>query len=228
GNEKNPVVYPFRSLDGSTTLDRQKSGTRTYDLNKDGTAHFGLYPDRIEDVRIVGGGEIAQDLLNGAEAYLQMWERAEGVNGPQCRAAQRRFIPTGLGEISLGMDPERLLRSAGQPDSRPGRLWTWCADGTQGGQVKTLLTQDGRVELVASTARLHRYAGVGRGSRASLAKRRTSALGRFLRVRRAGKSGNRVVYGIRRGRVTFTAVVAKEAAASRSKLRAALQTAGLR
>ncbi|MDP9383819.1 MAG: Coagulation factor 5/8 type domain-containing protein, partial [Actinomycetota bacterium] len=42
GNEKNPVVYPFRSLDGSTTLDRQKSGTRTYDLNKDGTAHFGL------------------------------------------------------------------------------------------------------------------------------------------------------------------------------------------
>ncbi len=227
GNEKNPVVYPFRSLDGSTVIDRQKSGTRTYDVNQDGTAHFGLYPDVIEDVRNVGGQEPATDLLNGAEAYLQMWERAEGVRGPECRAAARRFLPTGLGEIRLGMRPEQLLRSAGQPASRPGRLWTWCANGTKGGEVKALLTQDGRVRLVASTARIHRYAGVGRGLRSRFAHRGTTRLGRNLRMRRAGKSRNVVVYGIRAGRVSFTAVAARETAATRTRLRAALREAGL-
>jgi hypothetical protein len=126
------------------------------------------------------------------------------------------------------MDPERLLRSAGQPASRPGRLWTWCANGTQGGEVKALLTQEGRVHLVASTARIHRYAGVGRGERASRVTRRTSRLGKYLRMRRAGKSANRIVYGIRRGRITFTAVVAKETASNRMRLRAALREASLR
>jgi len=228
GNEKNPVTYPFKSLDGSTTVDRQKTGTRTWDLNKDGTAHFGLYPDLMEDVRNVGGQEVADDLLNGSEAYLQMWERAEGVKAPQCRAAQRRFVANGLGEIGLGMRPEALLRSAGQPDSRPGRRWTWCADGTRGGKVTALLTQDGRVQLVGSTARFHRYAAVGQGMRASRLKGKTRRLGPGLRIRRAGGKGNRAVYGVRRGRVTFTAVVARDTAKSRSKVRAALKAAGLR
>ena len=228
GNDKNPVKYPFKSLDGSTTIDRQKTGTRTWDLNKDGTAHFGLYPDLMEDVRNVGGQEVAEDLLNGSEAYLQMWERAEGVKGPQCRAAQRRFLPDGLGELRLGMRPELLLRSAGQPDSRPGRRWTWCADGTKGGKVTALLTQDGRVQLVGSTARFHRYADVGQGMRASRLKGKTRRLGPGLRVRRAGRDGNRAVYGVRRNKVTFVAVVSRETARSKSRLRSALKLAGLR
>ena len=229
GNEKNPLVYPYKSLDGSTTLDRNKTGTRTWDLNKDGTAHFGLYPDIMADVKNVGGEEIAKDVLNGAEAYLQMWERADGVPGPECRAAQRRFLGDGLGEIRLGMNPEQLLRSAGQPRSRPGRLWTWCAGGTRGGAVKALLTQDGRVELVASTAPLHRYAAVGRGSRVTRSlRRRTRAVGSALRVRSAGRSRNRVVYGVRRGRVTFVAVASRSTASSPARLRAALRSANLR
>lgn len=229
GNEANPVVYPFRSLDGSTMVDRNRTGTRTWDLNTDGTAHFGLYPDLMEDVRNVGGPEVAADLLNGAEAYLQMWERAQGIRGPECRAAQRRFIPAGLGEIRIGMAPKQLLRSAGQPSSRPGRVWTWCAAGSRGGSVKAVLTQAGRVDLVASTARLHRFAAVGKGSRASLLNRRTRRLTANLRVRRAGTgSSNRVVYGVRRGRVTFTAVVSRATASSPRRLRSALRAAGLR
>ena len=226
GNEANPVVYPFRSLDGSTMLDRQKSGTRTYDLNKDGTAHFGLYPDRVEDVRIVGGPEIAADLVNGAEAYLQMWERAQGIRGPQCRAAQRRFVRNGLGEIRLGMRPERVLWTAGQPARRPGRTWTWCANGTRFGEVKAVFTQDGRVQLVSSTSRYHRYKAVGAGSKAKKLRTVTRRLGKGLRIRRAGRSRNRVVYGVRRGKVTFTAVVTR-ATAKPKRLRAALRLAGL-
>ena len=228
GNEKNPVVYPFTSLDGSTKLDRNKTGTRTWDLNKDGTAHFGLYPDLMEDVRNVGGPEVAQDLLNGAEAYLQMWERADGVPGPECRAAQRRFIADGLGEIRLGMRPERLLRSAGQPERRVARVFTWCNDGTRGGAVTAVLTQDGSVELVGSTAPYHRYAGVGAGKPVRLIAKRTKRLGSTLRTRRVRGGRNTIVYGVRRGRVTFTALASRATASSPTRLRAALRTADLK
>ena len=34
---------------------------------------------RIEDLRRVGGPQIIDDLANGAEAYLQLWERAEAA-----------------------------------------------------------------------------------------------------------------------------------------------------
>jgi hypothetical protein len=156
-----------------------------------------------------------------------MWERAEGVAGPRCRSPQRRFLDDGLGEIRLRMDHVQLLRSAGQPNSRPGRLWTWCADGTGGGEVKALLGTGGRVRLVASTARLHRFEDLGQGSRARrLPRRGVRRVGRSLRVRKAGR--NRVVHGVRRGRITFTAVVPRRTAASGKRLRRTLKLAELR
>jgi hypothetical protein len=77
GAAQNPVVYPFRSFDGGSVIDRQHSGTRVYDINSDGVDHYGLYPDWIEDLRKVAGKQIVDDMANGAEAYLQMWRRAE-------------------------------------------------------------------------------------------------------------------------------------------------------
>lgn len=74
----NPVTYPFTTFDGATTMQQQVSGTRTYDVNTDGVAHYGLFPDYIEDLRQLAGDEIVDDMANGAEAYLQMWERALG------------------------------------------------------------------------------------------------------------------------------------------------------
>ena len=74
---QNPVVYPFRSFDGGSVIERQHSGTRVYDINTDGVDHYGLYPDWIEDLRKVAGSQIVDDMANGAEAYLQMWARAE-------------------------------------------------------------------------------------------------------------------------------------------------------
>jgi hypothetical protein len=71
-----PVTYPFQSFDGSVTLDRQVSGTKTYDINVDGVAQYGLYPDWIQDVRKVGGDAAVDAMANGAESYLQMWQRA--------------------------------------------------------------------------------------------------------------------------------------------------------
>jgi microsomal dipeptidase-like Zn-dependent dipeptidase len=76
-----PVQYPFRSFDGGTVLDHQVSGTRVYDINTDGVDHYGLYPDWVEDVRMIAGPQAVDDLANGAEAYLEMWQRARAAAG---------------------------------------------------------------------------------------------------------------------------------------------------
>jgi hypothetical protein len=52
-----------------------------YDVNTDGVDHYGLYPDWIEDLRLVAGQGIVDDMANGAEAYLRMWARAEAAAG---------------------------------------------------------------------------------------------------------------------------------------------------
>ncbi|MFE9255296.1 discoidin domain-containing protein [Streptomyces sp. NPDC006879] len=80
----NPVRYPFRSADGGSVIDRQTTGSRTWDLNVDGAAHYGLVPDWIEDIRQVGGQDVVDDLMRGAESYLRTWKASEqhqaGVN----------------------------------------------------------------------------------------------------------------------------------------------------
>jgi microsomal dipeptidase-like Zn-dependent dipeptidase len=79
GASANPVRYPFRSFDGGSLIYQQHSGTRVYDLNTDGVAHYGLYPDWIEDIRLVAGQQAIDDMANAAEAYLQLWQRAQSA-----------------------------------------------------------------------------------------------------------------------------------------------------
>ena len=71
-----PVQVVRRRAARSTS---QHSGTRVYDVNTDGVDHYGLYPDWIEDLRKVAGNQIVDDMANGAEAYLQLWARAEAA-----------------------------------------------------------------------------------------------------------------------------------------------------
>jgi microsomal dipeptidase-like Zn-dependent dipeptidase len=74
-----PITYPFESaIDPDVTIERQVSGEKTFDINAEGTAHYGLYADWVEAVRVAAGedgDEIVRDMAHGAEAYLQMWER---------------------------------------------------------------------------------------------------------------------------------------------------------
>ena len=89
---KNKVTYPFTGLNG-VRIDRQHAGKRVYDINKDGVAQYGLYPDWIQDLRKVAGRDgdkIVDDMTRGAEAYLQMWERAEGIKPDSCRNPRLR------------------------------------------------------------------------------------------------------------------------------------------
>jgi hypothetical protein len=74
--ENDPVVYPYTTFDGGTTMYQNIWGERLWDFNFDGASQYGLFPDWVEDMSHVAGQEIVDDLARGAEAYLQMWERA--------------------------------------------------------------------------------------------------------------------------------------------------------
>ena len=74
-----PLIYPFTTEFGMKVY-RQRSGHRVFDLNNEGLAHYGLLADLIEDTRQQQGGEVYEALMNSAEGYLQMWERAEANN----------------------------------------------------------------------------------------------------------------------------------------------------
>ena len=82
------LTYPFKGLDPAVTFDRQVTGQRTFDYAKEGVATYGQYADWLADLKRVGGDKLASDLWDGAEAYLQMWERAEGVKTPGVRGPQ--------------------------------------------------------------------------------------------------------------------------------------------
>ena len=132
----NKVTYPFDGL-GGVTIDKQVSGERTYDINVDGVAHYGLYPDWIEDLRKLGGQDIADDMARGAEAYLLTWERAEGISNDACRDPDAIKADTDVLGVANGSTPEEVLRAAGQPHSRLGDEFVYCTK-TAGGADKTV------------------------------------------------------------------------------------------
>jgi hypothetical protein len=230
-----PVTYPFRSLDGSTKVQAHQSGTKVWDVNTDGIAHYGMYADWFEDLRNVGGRRIARDMARGAEAYLQMWERAEGIGEVRCDSWRQRFLTAkGLGrQLRLGYRPAKVLKRAGQPVDRE-RTWRWCAHTRgKGGadkrgkakNVAAVFDKRAKVAFVASTLRKHRADGIRVGMPAhelAGAKR----IGSSLRLTDAG-GGRKFVYGVRRGRVSFVAVASPRVAASASAVRAYVKRAKL-
>ncbi|MFG2997379.1 discoidin domain-containing protein [Streptomyces sp. NPDC048340] len=96
----NPVRYPFRSVDGGSVIDKQTAGQRTWDFNTDGGAQYGMVPDWVEDIRLVGGQGVVDDLFRGAESYLRTWGSSEkhkaGVNlaaGASASASSAEWNP---------------------------------------------------------------------------------------------------------------------------------------
>ena len=73
------LAYPFADYFGASTP-CTRAGERDFDLNRDGLAHYGLLPDLIADMKLVGGSEGAIDtLFSSAREYVEMWQRAESV-----------------------------------------------------------------------------------------------------------------------------------------------------
>jgi hypothetical protein len=139
---ENPLQYPFTGF-GGTTIHQQHSGSRVYDLNVDGVAHYGLYPDWIEDLRVQAGDAIVDDMERGPEAYLQMWERAIGIAPDACRTDVADLTDARLAGLQQGMTPRAVLETLGQPHTRVAATFTYCLEGNR--TATLTFTQDGHL-----------------------------------------------------------------------------------
>jgi hypothetical protein len=213
GDDGANFKYPFKSYDGKVTFERQKTGERTFDYGKEGVAHYGLYADWFNDLQRLGGPQIGKDMWHGAEAYLEMWERADGIRTKSCadphhelEERERRYVRLGSGWVSL-------LRRAGQPQQR-GRAWSWCLTGRRNRHRKdvAVLGRGGKVQLVGSNGIGRSVGGVSVGAPA----RRVHGAGA---VRRRGTK----VYAVRGGRVRAVALATRALARRPKALRVAMR-----
>jgi hypothetical protein len=189
---------------------------------------YGMFPDWWQDLRNVGGPGITEDMARGAEAYLQSWERANGI-GFGCKSGRQHFTRGGIGRLRLGYNADTLLRRAGQPRVRGARSWTWCLTRKKnsGKKLVAALDRKGKVQLIGSNSIGHRINRVRPGVRSTRLRGKARRVGKGLYVRKAGKRA-RFVYGVRKGRVSFVAVATRSATKSRKQLRGYLKLAGLR
>ncbi len=219
------VRYPFRAYAGNVTFTQEQWGQRTFNLNTDGLANYGLYADWLRDVQLTGGPQVMSDMFQGAEAYLEMWERADGVPIASCLPGHATLSATGLGpRLALGDSAEAALFRGGQPKSRPGGSYRWCVRGS-GVPAASVFNDAGRVALIATAAPLVRAGGLRVGSH--LPSRGVRRVLSGVEAGRRLRGGARYVYGTRRGRVTFVGVAAASTLAQASRLRAELSAAGL-
>ena len=200
GPSGTPISYPFKSYDGRVTFTQEQWGERKFNFNTDGLANYGMYADWLHQLQLTGGSAVMHDMFRGAEAYLEMWERAVGVPDEHCQAANSRRGPVSFAALRLGDTPRQALYRAGQPLSRPGRSYRYCVAG--GGAVSSVFSPAGRLVLIARTGR----ARVPRHAR------------RVGDLRVAG----RYVYGSR-----FVAVAAPSELRSPARLRGDLAAAGV-
>ena len=225
----NPVTYPFQSFDGNVTIDKQTSGQRVYDINADGVAHYGLYPDWIEDLRMIAGDQIVEDLGRGAEAYLQMWERADGIDRVRCgRWREHDFSAAGIGtRLPFGADTRATLEAAGQPQSRTS-TWRWCSKRGEG--TKTVAAVFGGADtsaLLASEEPGNTADGVGPNDDAGdLRGGFATKLGDRLWTRPAS-SGRAFFYSTSAGRVELAGLTTRGIAADEARLRDLIDRAGV-
>jgi hypothetical protein len=215
------VTYPFKSPDGSVTFDKQKTGERTFDYNKDGVAHYGLYADWFNDIDNQGGQQLEQDMWNGAEAYLEMWERADGIPVRKCPPSDAEIHAAGFRGVKLGNDWQRVLRRLGQPQQRQ-RAWSWCVGGHRNNLAADVVEFDkrGRAELLGSTANARAGAGFEMGEDASHLPASARHINQIMRLVR--RDGGNWVFATQDGVISAIAVASDSLAKHPARLRAAM------
>ncbi|WP_372789963.1 hypothetical protein, partial [Paraconexibacter sp.] len=123
----------------------------------------------------------------------------------------------------------RLLRRAGQPKQRKGRVFTYGVAGAKNtkARVRAVFTTRGRVGLITSTAKGHRASGVAIGAKASKLKGKTISYGKNIRARKLGK-GAMFLFGVKKGRVAWIGVTSTSVAKTPARARSYLKLAGLK
>lgn len=221
--DKGTINYPFKSADGKVTLTQQTTGDRTFDYRNEGVATYGQYPEWYNDVDRLGGPKLAKDMWNGAEAYLEMWERADGIKAPNCRARLMRVKRGGLRNIRLRVGWAKLLKAAGQPQQR-NRAWSYCVRGKKNKRAADVaeLNMKGNVELVGTTARGRRAGGIRVGSRVKSLPASVHKMSPGIYMGRKSKSSV-FVYHVMGGHVRIAATATRKLAKHPKQLRMAMK-----
>jgi hypothetical protein len=162
----------------------------------------------------------AARVTNGAEAPAA---------STRCLARRLHVGARSIGRLSLRATRDLVGRRIGQPARTARGVLRYCVKG--GGSVLAAFDARGRVALAATTAKGHQRLGIGRGSPLRSLQRR---FGRRLRSAaipgvRCVSSGSsrRLLFGVRKGKVTFVAVADTTLLRSRSALRTQLRRAAL-
>jgi hypothetical protein len=101
-------------------------------------------------LRKQGGDNFADDMARGSVAYLQMWERADGIANDACRDPDAAKLDTEVLGLANGSTVEQVLRTAGQPHSRLGTTFVYCTKTAGGAQKNVTVTfADAKVASVS-------------------------------------------------------------------------------
>jgi microsomal dipeptidase-like Zn-dependent dipeptidase len=85
------VSYPFAVAATGQPMAKGVVGNKAFDVNFDGVAHVGMLPDLIADLQVMGLAMADLcPLLNSAEGYVRVWERAARLESSPRRSAARR------------------------------------------------------------------------------------------------------------------------------------------
>lgn len=138
---------PFAAPIGGVQLRQQSSGLRTFDVNDEGVAQYGMFADWFHEIRLAAdqkqpglGAEIIDDMLNGSETYIRMWERA--VYGANSCVTDGSMPQVNDLHAALGLNLDGFLTAIGQPADRDGAAYTYCAEGEDGELVVLDVTFD--------------------------------------------------------------------------------------
>jgi microsomal dipeptidase-like Zn-dependent dipeptidase len=111
-----PITYDSNFL-------RSSQGTKTWDYNYQGVAHYGLIPDFFRSVQTLPTGS---DLYNynvmwGAEAFYEMWKKAEGQASKVQSASPSAFG----GMNAKGQSLVIAIGTSGAVYARPNQGGVW-------------------------------------------------------------------------------------------------------
>jgi hypothetical protein len=130
---------------GGVRLEQQRSGLRTHDINAEGVSQYGMFADWFHELTLaadekaadLGGAEaLMDDMLDGAETYLSLWERAV-YGGGDC-VTDGSTLQLEDVHAALGLNLEGFLQAIGQPVSREGAAYRYCVDGTADGEPQVV------------------------------------------------------------------------------------------
>jgi hypothetical protein len=150
------------------------------------------------------------------------------AEGTRCFARRLNVGTRSIGRVSVRATRDLVGRRLGAPARTARGVLRYCVKG--GGRVLVAFDAKGRVSLAATTARGHQRLKIATGTPATTLQRR---FGRRLRgalpgVRRVTSgSSRRLLFGVRRGKVTFVAVADPALLRHRAALRTQLRRAGL-